>query len=123
MIKEVALAETGQAQLQLRQYDRAAESFQNALRLNPHDAIALMGSGVLALRAEHYDLAVNQLTQAAQIESSDVDVLLLAQALRRAGHPAEADSFRAQVRKISKDPAQAEIAAEELLSFAGLKPI
>jgi protein O-mannosyl-transferase len=123
LIKAVALAETGEAQLQLRQYDQAAESFQNALRLNSNDGIALMGSGVLALRAEHYDLAVNQLLQAAQIDSSDVNVLLLAQALRRSGRAAEADSYTAQVRKISNDPAQAEIAAGQLLSFAGLKPI
>src|ERR1700688_3647697 len=123
LIKAVAFAETGEAQLQLRQYDQASESFQNALRLNPHDGIALMGSGVLALRAEHYDLAVNQLMQAAQIDSSDVDVLLLAQALRRAGRSAEADSYTAQVRKISNDPAQAEIAAGQVLFLAGLKPI
>jgi protein O-mannosyl-transferase len=123
LIKGVALAETGEAQLQLRQYDQAAESFQNALRLNPHDGIALMGSGILALRAEHYDLAVNQLMQAAQIDSSDVNVLLLAQALRRSGRAAEADSYTAQVRKISNDPAQAEITAGQVLSFAGLKPI
>jgi len=121
MIQAAALAEMGQAQLQLRQYDHAAESFQNALRQNSHDGIALMGSGVLALREGRYDVAVNQLMQAAQIESSDVDVLLLAQALRRAGRPTEADSFRAQVWKISQDPNRAELDAQQLLAFAGLK--
>jgi tetratricopeptide (TPR) repeat protein len=121
MIKAAAWAETGQAQMQLRQYDHAAENFQSALRLNPHDGIALMGAGVLALREGHYDVAVNQLMQAAQVDSSDVDVLLLAQALRRAGRPAEADSFRAQVWKISQDPNRAELAAQQLLAFAGLK--
>jgi uncharacterized protein HemY len=80
-----------------------------------------MGSGVLALREGQYDVAVNQLMQAAQVDSSDVDVLLLAQALRRAGRPAEADSFRAQVWKISQDPNRAELAAQQLLAFAGLK--
>jgi hypothetical protein len=43
--------------------------------------------------------------------------------LKRAGRTADADSLAAQVRKISSDPAQAQVAAEHVLSFAGLKPL
>ena len=122
-VHSAAWAALGQAHLQLRQYDRAAESYQNALRLNPEDGMALMGSGVLALRQGQSEAAVTQLMHAAKVDPSDVNVLLLAQALRRAGRAAEADSFSAQVQKISTDPGQAQIAAVQVLSFAGLKPL
>src|SRR5208337_5372109 len=54
----------GQAHLQLRHYDQAAESYQNALRLNPENAMALVGAGLLALRQGQPDVAVTQLTHA-----------------------------------------------------------
>jgi protein O-mannosyl-transferase len=123
LLRATALAESGHAYLQLGQYARAAENFQDSLRLNPHDATALMGSGLLALRDGHNDAAVAQLMQAAQIDANDVDVLLLSQALRRAGRPADADSYRKQVWKISQDPGGAELAAQQLLTFAGLKSL
>ena len=122
-MQAAAWSELGQAHLQLRHYDQAAESYQNALRLNPEEGMALMGSGVLALRQGRPDVAATQLTHAVKVDPSDVNVLLLAQALRRAGRPAEADSASAQAQKISPDLSQAQIAAAQFLSFAGLKPL
>ena len=122
-MQAAAWSEIGQAHLQLRHYDQAAESYQNALRLNPEEGMALMGSGVLALRQGRPDVAATQLTHAVKVDPSDVNVLLLAQALRRAGRPAEADSASAQAQKISPDLSQAQIAAAQFLSFAGLKPL
>jgi tetratricopeptide (TPR) repeat protein len=122
-VQAVAWSELGQAHLQLRHYDQAAESYQNALRLNPEDGMALMGSGVLALRQGQSDVAVTQLMHAVKVDPSDVNVLLLAQALRRAGRAAEADSASAQVQQISPDLVQAQAAAERFLSFVGLKPL
>jgi Flp pilus assembly protein TadD len=113
----------GQAHLQLRHYDQAAESYQNALRLNPDDGMALTGLAVLALRQGQSDVAVAELEHAVKVDPNDVNVLLFAQALRRAGRAAEADSAWAQVQKISSDPGQAQIAAGQFLSFAGLKPL
>jgi len=52
-----------------------------------------------------------------------VNILLLAQALRRAGRAAEADFANAQVQKISANPSQAQIVAAQELSFVGLKPL
>jgi tetratricopeptide (TPR) repeat protein len=119
----VAWSAMGQAHLQLRHYDRAADSYQNALRLSPENGMALIGSGILALRQEQPDVAVAQLAHAVKIDPNDVNFLLFAQALRRAGRAAEADSVSAQVRKISPDLGQAQIAAGQFLSFAGLKPL
>lgn len=119
-VQAIAWSELGQARLQLRHYDQAAESLQNALRLNPEDGTALMGSGILALRQGQSDAAITQLTHAVKVDPSAVNFLLLAQALRRAGRPAEADSALAQAQRISPDLSQAQIAAGQFLSFAGL---
>jgi len=122
-LQAAAWSVLGQAHLQLHHYDQAAERYQNALRLNPEDGMALMGSGLLALRQGHSDVAVTQLAHAVKVDPSAVNVLLYAQALRRDGRAAEADSVSAQAQKISPDLSQAQIAAGQFLSFAGLKPL
>jgi Tfp pilus assembly protein PilF len=122
-IEAAAWSEIGQAHLQLRHYDQAAESYQDALRRNPENGMALTGLGVLALRQGEEALAVTQLTHAVKIDPSDVNFLLLAEALRRAGRPAEADSASTQARRISPDLSRAQFTAGQLLSFAGLKPL
>jgi len=122
-LQAAAWSEIGQAHLQLRHYDQAAESYQNALRLSPENRMALVGTGILALGQEHAGVAVAQLAQAVKIDPSAVNFLLLAQALRRAGRPAEADAASAQAQKISPDLNQAQIVAAQFLSWAGLKPL
>jgi tetratricopeptide (TPR) repeat protein len=122
-LQSAAWGEMGQAHLQLRQYDQAAECYQNALRLNPENGMALMGSGLLALRQGKSELAVTQLMHASRVEPNDVNVLLFAQALRRAGHAEQASSAEAEVQKISSDPGQAQLEAGQWLSLAGLKPL
>jgi tetratricopeptide (TPR) repeat protein len=122
-LQSAAWGEMGQAHLQMRQYDQAAECYQNALRLNPENGMALMGSGLLALRQGRSELAVTQLMHASKVEPNDVNVLLFAQALRRAGHAEQASSAEAEVQKISSDPGQAQMEAGQWLSFAGLQPL
>jgi Flp pilus assembly protein TadD len=85
--------------------------------------MALTGLGVLALRQGESALAVTQFTRAVKIDPSDVNFLLLADALRRAGRPAEADSALTQARRISPDLSRAQFTAGQLLSFAGLQPL
>lgn len=121
-VQAVAWSELGHAHLQLRQYDLASESYQHALRLNSENGMALMGSGLLALRAGQTDAALTQFGQAVRVDPSDVNFLLLAQALRRAGRLAEADAAAAQGQRISADWAQAQSAAGQFLFFAGVQP-
>jgi tetratricopeptide (TPR) repeat protein len=121
--KAAALSELGQADLQLGEYDAAAESFERALGINPENGMALMGTGVLALHQKQYDVAVDQLMHAAKVDPSDMNALLLAEALRRAGRNGDADFISAQVKKISPDLWQAQLATGRVLSFAGLKPL
>jgi tetratricopeptide (TPR) repeat protein len=122
-IQAVAWIELGQAYSELGQYDQAAANYQNALRLSPGNALALIGSGLVALRQAQADVAVDQFAHAVKAAPSAVNYLLLAQALRRAGRPAESDVALAQAHKISPDLAQAQIVAAQFLSFAGLKPL
>jgi protein O-mannosyl-transferase len=117
-----AWTELGQANFQMRHYDQAAESYQNALRLSPENGTALVGSAILALRQGQSDAAVIQLTHAVKIEPSDVSFLLLAEALRRADRSAEADLAAAQARKLSTNLSESQSAAGQLLSVAGLMP-
>jgi len=113
----------GQAHLQLRQYDQSDASYQNALRLNPENRAALIGSGILALHRQRFEVAITQLAHAAKIDPTDVNLLLLAQALRRAGRSAEADAASAQAQKMSADLTRAKIMALQFLSFADLQPL
>ncbi len=122
-LQAAAWSGLGEAHLQLRQYDQSDASYQNALRLNPENRTALMGSGVLALRAQRFELAVTQITHAVKIDPSDVNLLLLAQALRRAGRFAEADAASARAQKTSADLTRAQIVASQFLLFADLQPL
>ena len=119
-IQAVAWSERGHAHLLLRQYDQAAESYQNALRLSPEDGMALIGSGLLALHEGRPEVAVTWFARAAKVDPSDVNFLLLADAFRRAGRAAEAQAAFAQAQKVSHDLRQGQIAAGQFLSFAGL---
>jgi len=109
----------GKAHLQLRRLDQADDSYQNALHLNPDNAEALVGSGVLALRHGEYDHVVAQLTHAARIDPNPMNYLLLAEVMRRAGRGAEADVTMAQARSLAPDLREAQEAARQLLSIAG----
>jgi tetratricopeptide (TPR) repeat protein len=122
-IQAAAWIELGQAHSELGQYDQAADDYQNALRLNSENSLALIGSGLLALRQQQPDAAVVQFAHVVTIAPTAVNYLVLAQALRRAGRPAESDIAREQAHKISPDLAQAQVVAAQYLSFAGLKPL
>jgi tetratricopeptide (TPR) repeat protein len=121
--KAAALSELGQADLQLGDYAAASENFEQALRIQPANGMALMGTGLMALHQKQYDLAVERLMHAAKVDPSDMNALLLAEALRRAGRNRDADFVAAQVRKISPNLVQAQMATGRVLSFAGLNPI
>jgi Flp pilus assembly protein TadD len=122
-VQAAAWGGLGHAYLELHHLDLAAESYEKALRLNPEDGGALVGTGLLALRQGQSDLAVAQFFHAVRVDPTDANVLLYAEALRRAGRIAEADSVLAQVRKVAADFGQAQFDGGQFLSFVGLKPL
>ena len=122
-LQGAALTQMGRAFLQLRRYDEAAASYRSALALQPKDEDALVGSGVLALRSGDFRLAVERFLLAAQVNPSDVNFLLLAQALHRSGQTAEGERAEAQARSISANFTEAKQAVAAFLDFAGLKSL
>jgi len=96
--------------------------YESAIEQNPDNSAALVGSGVLAERDGDLTLAVARISQAVEVEPSDVGYLLLEQALRRAGRRAEADDARAHAEQISRDFAQAKQSAGQVLAAAGVSP-
>jgi len=122
-VQAIAWSEKGQGQLQLRDFKQASESYEKALRLSPDNAVALVGSGVLDLREGRSDLAITRLLQAVNSDPSDVNFLLLAQALRRVGRSTEANNALAEARKISPDWSVAQNTAGQFLAVAGITPI
>jgi tetratricopeptide (TPR) repeat protein len=121
-VQAAAWTMLGQAHMQLHDYDQSEASYQQALRLNPEETSALIGSGLLALRREDFNAAINQFDRAVKVDPSDVNFLLRGQALRRAGRSADADSANTEARKVSKNFSQAQITAAQLLNAVGLKP-
>ena len=120
-VREVASSQMGRALLQLGRYDQAAARYADALKMNPNDADALIGSGALGLRSGDVNSAVANFTQAARVAPNDINFLLLAEALRRSAQPEEADRAAEAARKISPDYPGAQAAANAFLAMAGLR--
>jgi len=119
-VQEAAWAQMGRTLLQMRRYDEAAASYRNALAMQPRDEDALLGSGALALHALDFKLAVKDFSLAAQVNPNDVNLLLLAQALRQSGQGAEAARIEAQAQKVSANFAQTQQAVAGFLALVGI---
>jgi len=118
----VAWAELGQAYLYLRQYPQASASYRKALLLDTENEMALVGSGLMALREGQTDQATQQLAHAAKVNPSATNYLLLTEALRHAGLWEHADAAIAQAQKTAPDLSDAENEAGQLLSAAAVPP-
>jgi tetratricopeptide (TPR) repeat protein len=120
--RAIALSCLGSAYMQMGDFNHAKISYADALRQNPDTVAALMGSGLLAERDGDFALAVARISHAVEVEPSDVGYLLLGQVLRRAGRLAEADDAVAHARRISRDFAEAQRSAAQVLAAAGVSP-
>jgi protein O-mannosyl-transferase len=120
--RAVALSWLGSAFTQMGDIGRAKMSYAGALKQNPDNSAALVGSGVLAEREGDFAFAIDRISHAMKVEPTDVGYLLLGQVLRRAGHIAEADDAVMHAQRISRDLAQAQQSAAQVLASAGIKP-
>ena len=120
--RAAALSCMGSAFTQMGDFGRARMSYGYSLQQNPNNTAALVGSGLLAERDGDFGAAADWISRAIKVEPSDVSYLLLGEALRRAGHLAEADAARSQAQKISGDFAQAQQSAVQAMASAGVKP-
>ena len=91
----------GSANVQIKNYDRAKQAYENALAIRADDVGALLGSGLLAEGDGDVSKAVIRLTHAMNVEPSDIGYLLLAGALRRDGRESDARKAEEAAKKIS----------------------
>src|SRR5438874_7484808 len=114
-IRATAFANLGSIYRERHIYLQARENYEAALKINPDLPIALVGTGLLAEKRWDYSLAAAQYSRAMHIEPTSVGYLLLARALQRSGHPAEAAQALQKARQLSSDLAGDEKTATELL--------
>ena len=120
--RAIVLSRLASAYMQIGDFEKARASCANALKENPNNPSALVDSALLAGRDGDFAFAAAQISHAMQVAPTDVGYVLLGYALRRAGHRAEADDAGAYAQRISRDLAQAQQSAAQLLTTAGVKP-
>jgi protein O-mannosyl-transferase len=113
-----ALSSLGSAYMQAHDFASTRVCFVAALQQNPNDAVALVGTGLLAEHDGNNALAVTQISRATQLAPTDVGYLLLAQALRRSGRVAEASDAEAQAARLSRDIVFARRSASKILEMS-----
>lgn len=116
-----ALGYLGFAFMQAHDTARARMSYAAGLQEDPNDAIALVGSGLLAERDGNDTLATTQISHAMYVEPTDVGYLLLAQSLRRTGRTVEANDAEAQAARLSHDIVLARRSASKILEASGIQ--
>lgn len=119
--RSIALGLLGSAFNQIGDIPRAKMALAYALQQNPENSPALIDNGLLKEREGDFLSAAAQISLAMKIEPSDVGYLLLEQAWRRAGHPAEADEAHAHAQQMSRDLLQAQRSAEQMMALAGIE--
>jgi protein O-mannosyl-transferase len=119
--RAVALTMLGSAYTQAGDFNHAKASYNAALHENPQNSIALVSSGLLAEREGDYAAAIDLISRAMKLAPTDAGYMLLEQALRKAGHSAEADQARAQAQRLSRDWAKTQATAAQVLASAGIK--
>jgi protein O-mannosyl-transferase len=112
-----ALSSMGAAYQQIHDYARAKESFAAALRLNPNQAAALVGIGLLAQKSGDFEQAAAAYSHAMSVEPTAVGYVLLARALEQAGRVREAEAALHKARQLTSDLSHPQQTADELLAF------
>jgi tetratricopeptide (TPR) repeat protein len=100
----------------LGQLVQAKQCFETALRFAPDWARAMTGLGLIAQQNGDLPEAVRQYERAIAVRPTEVGYLLLAQALRQEGHAAESQKIIEGLSRSSSNLAEAQKAAELLLS-------
>lgn len=121
-LQATAWSQTGTAYVQMARYDQARQSYESALQRNPEDAPTLVASAMLAGRDGNFDHAAARLNHAMKVQPTDVGYLLLADALRRAGHLVEAQAAEDVARRISANLDEAREGAAQTQRFFGYPP-
>ena len=102
-LRTVAWTDLGVSNLALNHLQEAKANFDNALQTDPQSPGAFLGVGLLAMRSGDYNGAAQQFTSANRLDPSDLSYFLLAVALEKSGHQAEASAAYRQAQQTSQD--------------------
>jgi tetratricopeptide (TPR) repeat protein len=100
----------------LHDYARARDSYESALRLQPDNALNLIGLGIVAQKSGELTRAIDFYSKGINLGPTDVGYLLLAQALEKSARADDAKAAFAQAQTLSKDLKAATRQVSELLS-------
>ena len=99
----LAHANRGYVWYELKQYDRAQQDFEAALKQQPQNAAAYQGLGLVAQRSGDWVEAAQNIERAIEIQPTPMAYRLLAQVLESAGKQDAADAARAQAERMTSD--------------------
>jgi Flp pilus assembly protein TadD len=99
----LAHANRGYVWYELKQYDRAQQDFEAALKQQPQNAAAYQGLGLVAQRSGDWVEAARNFERAIEIQPTPMAYRLLAQVLESAGKQDAADAARAQAERMTSD--------------------
>ena len=109
-----AYANLGAAQRSLGEDESARQSFEKALRLNPNQANAWLGLGLLAHKQGRLNEAISDFSRSVGLQPTGEGYLDLGKSLQQTGHGPEALEAYRQALKLSPDLAEAQQAADAL---------
>jgi tetratricopeptide (TPR) repeat protein len=109
-----AYANLGAAQRMLGEDEPARQSFDQALRLNPNQANAWLGLGLLEQKQGKLDVAIGDFSRSVDLQPTGESYFDLGRSLQQAGRGPEAlDAYR-KALKLSPDMAEAQQSADTL---------
>ena len=107
--------------LALNNLAEAKADFANALQTDPQSSGAFLGIGLLAMRSGDYNGAAQQFSNANRLDPSDLSYFLLAIALEKSGHEAEASAAYRQAQQISPDMSEVIRLTRQLLPQSSIR--
>jgi tetratricopeptide (TPR) repeat protein len=117
-LRATAYGNLGSAYRQMGELSKAKQCFETALQLAPDRTMpmATIGLGLIAEKNGDLAEAVRQYSRAMATQPTDVGFLLLAHALQQEGRSEEANAILERVARSSSNLAEAQAAADSLLS-------
>jgi tetratricopeptide (TPR) repeat protein len=112
----LALSDIASAYLDLGNPNPAKENYDAALKINPNDARALIGSGLAAHRMGNLPSAIQQYRKAVANAPSDLAYELLGRALAQSGHSTDAQQSFQKADQLSSDPKAMRAFVDHLLA-------
>jgi tetratricopeptide (TPR) repeat protein len=115
-LRTSAYSNLGSVFFALREYSRAQQNYESALKLGPVAPVVLRDLGLLALKAGDWDRAIYYCARWVAAEPSDVGYLLLSHALEQGKRDREANLSYQHAQRLTTDFNQAQQRATQLMA-------